>query len=85
MRFLVLTLLLATVCRAADVPGSDIIGGPYSAGGKVPVLKYFPGVYVRVYQILIGKEACFLIVSTAVNNTPAGEVQNTTTQVVCPK
>jgi hypothetical protein len=74
---------LASIAQA-QVAGSDIIGGPNSPGGKVPVLKYYPGVYVRVYQIVINKQACSLVVSTTYNDTPAGQTTMNTTQVVCP-
>jgi hypothetical protein len=81
-----LTLLFAGFSQAADAPGSDIIGGPNSPGGKVPVLKYFPNVYVRIYKIFVPDQAlCSLIVSTTLSDTPAGQVSSTTTQVVCPK
>jgi hypothetical protein len=52
------TVLLAGCAAMADAPGSDIIGGPNSPGGQVQVLKYYPGVFVRVYSIILEYQAC---------------------------
>ena len=85
MKFISLLAVLLIGCNVAnaDVPGSDIIGGPNSPGGTVKVFKYFPNVFVRVYPgPVLG---CQLVVTTAMDSTPAGQVTHTTSQVVCPK
>ena len=86
MRYLIGFIFFGLISIAqAQVAGSDVIGGPNNPGGKVPVVKYFPGVFVRVYKIEVNGLVCSFVVSTSYNDTPAGQVSNTTTQVVCPK
>lgn len=86
MRFLIGLIFFALVNVAqAEAPGADIIGGPNFPGGKVQVLKFFPGVFIRQYVIFINKQPCTLVVSTSYSDTPAGQSSNTSTQVICPK